>query len=60
MVKVIVGPFDTLSQNGLYIEKPQAVERNSGVLVQHIGGTFDLFVFKVIWGHSVHVSQNDL
>ena len=29
-----------------------------GVLLKHIWGTFDVLAFKVIWGHSVHLSQN--
>ena len=28
---------------------------DSGILVEHLWSTFDLAVFKIIWGHSVHL-----
>ena len=31
---------------------------DSWAVVTHIRGTFDFVGFKVIWGHSVHLSQN--
>ncbi len=31
-----------------------------GVVVTCVWGAFDLFVFKVILGHSVHLSKNGL
>ncbi len=35
---------------------------DSGIVVLHVHvwGVFDLLVFKVIWGNSVHLSQNAL
>ncbi len=35
---------------------------NFGTLYMHnnITGTFSFVVFKVLWGHSVHLSQNSL
>ena len=33
---------------------------DSGILVTHVLNIFDPVVFKVILGHSVHLSQNSL
>ncbi len=33
---------------------------DSGTLVTHIWGTFDLVVFNVVWCPSVHLPQNGL
>ncbi len=52
-----------MSQIGLLLENgcgAKLVAILNLIVVEHMWGTFHLVVFKVIWGHSMHLSQNDL